>query len=250
MAADWRLPPGVSRALWDHVHDAEAARSYDRELAGTPLLALDVDHVLEQCRPAGSLIDLGCGTGRLALDLAQRGYRVVAVDLSPAMLRVLGDKAGALGLDVPRVQANLVELECFAGESFDYAACLFSTLGLIEGVAQRRRFLGHVHRLLRPGGVFVLHVHNRWVHLWTRAGRRLLRQNSFRGDFLMPAHGGAGPINMHLYTRREIISEIKNAGFSIRDVRPVSLRPDGRVPWRFVLAGLRAYGFLLTVSKP
>ncbi len=205
MPADWQLPPGVSRALWDVLHDPASARAYDRGLADTPLLAVDVPFVLEHCRPPGALLDLGCGTGRLALAAAQHGFRPVAVDLSPEMLRVLGAKADALGLEIPRAQANLVELGSFADKSFDHAACLFSTLGLIEGAANRRRFLEHVHRLLRPGGCFVVHVHNRWFHLWTAAGRRLLLHNVLGGDFLMPAHEGIGPMTMHLFTRREIV---------------------------------------------
>jgi SAM-dependent methyltransferase len=249
MPADWQLPPGVSRAMWDYVHDPAIAQSYDRELADTPLLALDVQYVLHQCHPPGTLIDLGCGTGRLAIDLAQRGYHPVAVDLSPEMLRVLGEKAASFGLSIPCVQANLVELGAFADDAFDHAACLFSTLGLIEGTAQRRRFLQHVYRLLRPGGTFVLHVHNRWFHLWSRAGRRLLWQNYFGGDFLMPAHQGIGRLNMHVFTRREIIRELNTAGFWVRDVRPIGLRPDGTVTWPFLGTRWRAYGFLVTATK-
>jgi SAM-dependent methyltransferase len=249
MPANWQLPPGVSRPLWDYLHDSDAARSYDRELAGTPLLCLDIQYVIDQCQPPGLLIDLGCGTGRLAIALAQRGYRAVGVDLSPETLRIVGDKATSLGLDIPRVQANLVELDGIANQTFDYAACLFSTLGLIEGKAHRRRFLGHVYRLLRPGGVFVLHVHNRWFHLWSRAGRRLLRQNLFGGDFLMPAHQGIGEINMHLYTRREMVRELTGAGFRIRDVHPISLRVHGKVKCPFFFGGWRAYGYLLTAKR-
>lgn len=249
MHADWQLPSGVSRALWDYAHDPAFARSYDQELADTPLLSMDVQYVLDQCRPPGRLIDLGCGTGRLAIALAIRGYRMIGVDLSPEMLRILGGKAASLGLDIPRIQANLVELDCVANQTFDYAACLFSTLGLIEGKNHRRCFLRHVSRLLHPGGVFILHVHNRWFHLWSRAGRRLLWQNLLGGDFLMPAHKGIGRLNMHLYTRREIIRELKEAGFRVRDVRPVSLRPNGKVKYPSLLGGWRAYGYLLTAAK-
>ena len=71
MPADWQLPTGVSRALWDYFHDPELARRYDASLEGTPLLQFDQQFVLEHCRPAGTLIDLGCGTGRLTLTLAQ-----------------------------------------------------------------------------------------------------------------------------------------------------------------------------------
>src|SRR5688572_7988578 len=133
MPADWQLPPGVSRGLWDYLHDAAVARSYDDQLANTPLLSYDRDFVIEHCRPPGRLIDLGCGTGRLAISLAQQGYQVLAVDLSAPMLGLVGDKARAAGVHVERLQANLVELDCLADGSFDYAACLFSTLGMIAG---------------------------------------------------------------------------------------------------------------------
>ena len=39
--ADWQLPPGVSRGLWDYLHDAAPARNYDAALAGSPLLGAD-----------------------------------------------------------------------------------------------------------------------------------------------------------------------------------------------------------------
>jgi ubiquinone/menaquinone biosynthesis C-methylase UbiE len=163
------------------------------------------------------------------------------------MLRVLGEKAAALGLDVARVQANLVELDAFADASFDHAACLFSTLGLIEGSANRRRFLTHVYRLLRPGGTFVVHVHNRWFHLWSRVGRRLLRQNFFGGDFLMPAHQGVGQLTMHLFARREIVHALKDAGFKLRVVRPITVAENVR--WPSWLGAWRAYGFLVAAAK-
>src|SRR5437879_11271567 len=91
--ADWQLPPGVSRALWDSLHDAALARSYDDRLAGTSLLDVDVRFVEEHCPRPGRLIDLGCGTGRLLLSLARRGFSVLGVDLSPEMLTVAAVKA-------------------------------------------------------------------------------------------------------------------------------------------------------------
>src|SRR5215475_11724837 len=174
MPADWQLPKGVSRALWDYFHDDALARAYDKALDGTPLLKVDREFVLEHCRPPGKIIDLGCGTGRLALALAQAGYQPVGVDLSLPMLAVLRDKAAALGLSIPCVCGNLVELGMFADASFDYAACLFSALGLLVGADARRRAVAHARRVLKPGGVFVVHVHNRWFNFWTGPGRRLL----------------------------------------------------------------------------
>ena len=253
MPADWQLPPGVSRGLWDYFHDPAIARAYDAMLENTPLLAIYQAFVLKHAQPPGKILDLGCGTGRLAITLAQRGYQPVAVDLSPEMLKVLGEKATALGLAIPRVCANLVELGMFADQSFDHAACLFSTLGLIVGAEARRRVIAEAYRLLRPGGVFVLHVHNRWFNVWTGPGRGLLLRDLLGhdgGDYDMPPHQGVGRLTIHLFTRREIVRLLKSCGFGIVTVRPLSLRNDGRLacPWWF--GRLRSYGYLITARKP
>src|SRR5262249_24219938 len=236
---DWQLPPGVPRGLWDQLHDPQAARDYDAHLAGTPLLEQDIPFALEHCPALGRAVDLGCGTGRLSLALAQRGNRVLAVDLSAEMLKIVGEKAQAANVAIDRLQANLVELEGIANDCFDFAACLFGTLGMIAGDLPRRRFLGHVRRLLRPGGVFVLHFHNRWFHLGPRAGRRLLVCNIWNairgrrafGDFVMPPHQGAGSFPMHLFTRREITRLLRQFELEPIEVRPVSAGGHLRASW-------------------
>src|SRR5262249_21093742 len=154
-------------------------------------------------------------------------------------LKVLGAKAASLGLHIPRVCANLAALDMFADQSFDHAACLFSTLGLVVGSEPRRRVLAHAYRLLRPGAVFVLHVHNRWCNFSTAHGRRMLLGELFgsligrgsSGDYDMPPQHGIGSLTMHLFTRREIVGLLRDAGFEIIEVRPLSLRADGRLPY-------------------
>ncbi len=258
MPADWQLPPGVSRSLWDYFHDDAIARAYDASLAGTPLLGIDIAFVLEHCTPPGRFLDLGCGTGRLALALAAAGHKPVGVDLSPAMLAVMRSKAEAAGMRIPTAVANIVELGCFADASFDHAACLFSTLGLIVGAENRLRVLQHAFRVLKPGGVFVLHAHNRWFNIWTAHGRRLLAGDISRsllgrgnpGDYTMPPHLGVGKMTMHLFTRREIAKMLRAAGFEIVEIRPVSLSADGQVRRPWLLPSLRAYGYLAAARKP
>lgn len=255
--ADWQLPPGVPRGLWDYLHDAETARLYDERLAGTPLLTVDLAFADRHFSRPGRLIDLGCGTGRLLIPFAQRGYWVLGVDLSAEMLKVVGEKAGAIQVQVHRLQANIVQLEGIADQSFDYAACLFSTLGMIAGVDERRRVLGHIHRLLRPGGTFVLHVHNRWFNCWDPNGRAWLLKDCWRslwgspntGDRSMPAHQRLSGFPLHLFTRRECVRLLRGTGFRILDVQPISLRKDGRWPFPGWFDGLRAYGYLMAARK-
>lgn len=257
MKANWQLPRGVSRGLWDYVHDTDAARAYDAALADCDLLRTDLAFVKQQFTRPGKVIDLGCGTGRLALTLARENFQVLAVDLSAEMLRIVGEKATAAGLHLDRVQANLVDLDGLADGSFDYAACLFSTLGLIAGAAERTRFLRHVHRLLVPGGMFVVHVHNRWFNVWTRHGRRLLARDVWdswtgrgvAGDYLMPGHHGIPALPMHLFTRREIQRTLTEAGFRSEEVQPVSVHAEGRVIWPWWFGWLRSYGYLVCAVK-
>ncbi len=84
---DWRLPPGVSRGLWDYLHDRSVARNYDQNLAGSSLFAVDQRFAEQFFDRPGRLIDLGCGTGRLLIPFARRGCWVLGVDLSEEMLR-------------------------------------------------------------------------------------------------------------------------------------------------------------------
>lgn len=247
MPADWELPPGVSRGLWDYLRDPSIADEYDRRLSGTPLLSADLAFVRQHFVKPGRVIDLGCGTGRLAIDLAARGFTTVAVDLSEEMLRVAADKARAASVHVDFAKANLVDLNAFADGTFDYAACLFQTLGMIAGDAERRAVLAHVRRLLKPGGMFVLHVHHVWYHLRTRAGRRLLLGNAFDrlrgkralGDFVMPPHHGLGEMPMHLFSKPEIQRLLRDAGFAVATCVGVSAE-GGKPGW------LRPpYGFLI-----
>jgi SAM-dependent methyltransferase len=256
--ADWQLPPGVDRGLWDYLHDRALAQGYDAALADSPLFHFDQQFAEEHFDRPGRLIDLGCGTGRLLIPLARRGYWVLGVDLSEAMLEIVEGKARAAAVAVHRIKANLVELDAVCDRSFDYASCLFSTLGMIAGTEARQRVVAHVHRLLRPGGRFVLHVHNRWFNFWDPQGRRWLAGDLARsltaraqgGDRLMPMHLGIAGLTLHLFTRREIIHLLRDAGFLIREVRPLSLSADGRLNHAWCVGGLRAYGYLVAAERP
>jgi SAM-dependent methyltransferase len=254
--ADWQLPPGVSREVWDYLHDSTVARRYDESLVGTPLLDLDLQFVKRHCPTPGRVIDLGCGTGRVAIALARLGHAVTAVDLSADMLRVAGEKAAGVRLD--RVQANIVELDGFRDATFDAAICLFATLGMVAGAEARRRAVGHAYRLLKPGGLLILHVHARWHQLRTGAGRvwlvgdlvRSIRKLTDAGDWRMVHHNGQTGWTMHLFTRREAVELLRLAGFAITELLPVGLGADGRLRWPRLCGGYRAYGFLIAARKP
>lgn len=251
--ANWQLPPGVTRAVWDYAHSETLAQAYERTLADSGLARVDLCFAERHFEGPGRLVDLGCGTGRLLLLFARRGWWAVGVDLSVEMLRVARARAADAGLTVHLLAANLVELDALADKCFDHAACLFSTLGMISGAGHRQRFLGHVRRILRPGGKVVLHVHNRWFNLWDRSGRRWLLGDWFgprTGDRPMPPHEGVSGLALHHFTRREAGRLLHAADLRVLEIVPVGLADDGRLqkPWLFT--PLRAYGYLIAAQRP
>jgi SAM-dependent methyltransferase len=94
------------------------------------------------------VLDAGCGTGRVAIELARRGFNVTGVDIDPTMLDSARRKA-------PELRWVLADLATLAlGEQFD-AVVLAGNVMLFVGPGNERIVLGHVARQLGPGGVLV-----------------------------------------------------------------------------------------------
>lgn len=248
--ADWQLPAGVSRAVWDYTHDTAVAERYDADLAGSPLLAADRTLLTSILDSSKDVLDIGCGTGRIAIPLAERGIRVAGLDLSEPMLHVADCKPG--GSKVNWICGNAVQLP-FADRTFDAAICMFATLGMISGPSARQQAVSECHRILRSSGRLVVHVHNLWHHVGTSAGRKMLTRDllkrmtcrSTAGDFPMPSADGVPGWTMHLFTWRELRKLLSNAGLEIE--RRICIGIDGQElsRWR----RWRCYGFLVVAKR-
>ncbi len=246
---DWQLPPGVDRGLWDYLHSGEMVRGYDDQMAASPLAAADVAFCERVFDQPGRLIDLGCGTGRLCVHFARKGYHCVGVDLSAEMLTQARANADAAAMEIEWVNANLVELAGIPDGRFDYAACLFSTLGMVRGAENRAAVVRQAARVLKPGGRFVLHLHNRYF-LGLGRGRvarqvvRTLLGRPDAGDVTMPQAYGGAPLTLHHFTRGEATRLLESAGFRVSEVMAVAGSGTAVSP------GRQAYGYLFAAVKP
>ena len=101
-------------------------------------------------------VDLACGTGSVALLLAQKGLNVTAVDLSEEMLCVAAQKAQGMENPPVWVCQNLRELSLPRG--VDLAVCALDGLDYILDPADCERAIARVYRSLNPGGIFIFDV--------------------------------------------------------------------------------------------
>lgn len=251
MIPDWQLPEGVDRGLWDYLQSGEMVRGYDGQMAASPLARADVAFCEKSFPKPGRLVDLGCGTGRLCVHFAGKGFDCVGVDLSDEMLAKARENAAAAGVRAEFVRANLVELADLPEKGFDYAACLFSTLGMVRGHANRAKVLANAFRLLKPGGRFVLHAHNRFFRglgPGRLAGQfvRTLFERPSGGEVTMPQAYGGAPLTLHHFMRHEVVMMLWEAGFATREVLPIDATGE-RARWPTTL---RAYGWLILAERP
>lgn len=101
-----------------------------------------------------AVLELGAGSGRLALPLAARGLEVWAVDASQAMIDRLRAKAGAG--DVRTVVGDMSELALGGAPPFAVVLCAFNTLFNLTDDDAQRRCVERVAGVLAPGGRFVV----------------------------------------------------------------------------------------------
>ncbi len=141
---------------WYETLFANFGKNYDRESFTQGTLG-EVDFVERELGGEKSrrILDIACGTGRHAVELARRGYRVTGFDLSEGQLRLARQKATAAGVAVEFQRRDATEPH-FAGE-FD-AAIMFceGAFPLMETDEKNFAILRHACAALRPGGKLML----------------------------------------------------------------------------------------------
>jgi SAM-dependent methyltransferase len=142
-SAEARVASAAERqVIW---HDLECG-GYDADLTLWRELAGE-SHDGSSAEP---ILEIGAGSGRVALDLARAGHRVTAVDLDRRLLDALSARAAGAKVEVVCADARTFDI----GRR-DFGLCLvpMQTVQLLGGEAGRAAFLDRVRAHLRPGGV-------------------------------------------------------------------------------------------------
>jgi SAM-dependent methyltransferase len=145
---DWYDTP----RYYDIVFDAGTRQEADF------LEAVDARHGLARAPGrAARVLEPACGSGRLVLELARRGWSVTGFDRNERMLAFARERLRAAGAKARLVRADLADFR-FA-ESFRLAHCLVSTFKYLLDERSARAHLELVAGALEPGGVYVLGLH-------------------------------------------------------------------------------------------
>ncbi len=143
-------------AQWYETLFANFGKTYDKECFTQGTVG-EVDFVERELGADRSkpILDIGCGTGRHAIELARRGYRVTGIDLSEGQLRLAREKAVEAGVAVDFLRRDATQAH-FHGQ-FD-AALMFceGAFPLMETDAKNYAILANAREALRPGGKLLL----------------------------------------------------------------------------------------------
>lgn len=110
--------------------------------------------------PAGTkeVLELACGTGALAVELAKDGYQVTALDLSEEMLMIATERALQAEVNIQFVQGNMQDLAEIG--QYELITCYSDSICYMEDDEAVQQVFDEVHQALEEKGTFIFDVHS------------------------------------------------------------------------------------------
>ena len=115
----------------------------------------------KECKnPPELVLDLGCGTGKMTLELASRGYDMTGIDYSPEMLDVARTAAEENDNDILWLCQDMREFELYG--TVDATVCCLDCINHLESVEDLESCFKLVHNYLIPDGIFIFDINARY----------------------------------------------------------------------------------------
>ena len=184
------------------------------------------------------VLDLGCGTGKMTLELARRGYDMTGVDISTEMLDIARNEAEAAGLgnDILWLCQDIRDFELYG--TVDLTVCCLDTINHLTSPKDVERCFSLVHNYLIPDGLFIFDINGKSkfedtygqeVYVMDEEDSFCVWQNQYNKkshlcDFLITvfAQNENGSYDRYdevqterMYTIRSITKKLKDTGFEL-----------------------------------
>lgn len=200
-----------------------------QRLEATPAEVDSVIRLLE-LSPGAHILDLCCGPGRHALEMARRGFRVTGVDRTSAYLEQARQQAAAKGLDIEFVLADMRAFR--RPEAFDGAVNLYTSFGYFEDPDDDLQVIRNLYTSLKPGGRLVMEmmgkeilarIFREWDWHRNEDGTLLLEERKIRDGWdwietrwilIDRTERGEYTFGHRLYSGAELAALLREAGFA------------------------------------
>ena len=200
--------------------------------AATPAV-VDAILALVVLPPGASVLDLGCGVGWHALELARRGYQVTGVDRTAAYLAEARERSRREGLPGAYLKADMREFVRPA--AFDVVLSLRTSFSYFEDAADNKKVLVNVARSLKPKGHFVLQLMGKEVLTRIFQARDWREQNGtyflqertlsdnwgwMQNRWILIQDGSVQEFDVShwIYSAAELVSLLTSSGFAHVDI--------------------------------
>ena len=215
----WRsfFPEGWAEVVGDAIDPERTAAQVDR-----------IERMLEP-EPSARMLDVPCGVGRLTIPLAEHGYTMTGVDVTPEYLEEAHRRASETGVEVDWVEGDMRDLPWT--REFDGAFCFGGSFGYFDDEGNAA-FLAAAARVLRPGSWFLVDTHlaetlfpkfqpRGWERIgdvvvlqerdWDEVSGRVGTEWTFirEGDIVSKNRS-----SIRVYTARELRTQLEEAGFA------------------------------------
>jgi SAM-dependent methyltransferase len=196
---------------------SEFAQFYDTLMSDADYAQM-AEHYAGRLPPPGILLDLACGTGKLSVLMAERGWDVIGVDSSPEML-----SCAASHDRVSYICQDMTALDLYG--TIDAAICAMDGLNHLTERSELRRALERVSLFMNPGGVFVFDVNTIHKHKTVLGNHTFVKEsddvycvwrNSYAGDGIIDISLDIFARHRDVYKKHEV--EIRERAYSLNTI--------------------------------
>lgn len=214
---------------WEKFFDSHAPFYMQNTFTRNTLAEVDFLVEMLSLPTSAKILDVGCGTGRHAVELAKRGYDVTGVDISRGMLAEAKKAADSAGVSVTLIRCDATKFN--ADKQFDAAVCLcegaFALAGADEDPEEHdRSILKNIHTTLKIDAPFIMTTLNGYKKIRSLSQKDIdsgdfdpvTMEHHLTEEFELPGGNKRMTYKERLYIAPELAKLIESEGFEVEHI--------------------------------